>query len=155
AIALYQEAIRLQPNHDRAYADLAHALKDRGKLDEAIIAYQKTIRLKTYYDAKVYSGLVQALKAQGKLDEAVAAYREAIRPKPDDAVAYFHLGGLLQAQGDFPAALALYRRGHEVGSKQPDWKYPSKHWIFQAEQDERLRVVLKGEAAPKDNNERL
>jgi tetratricopeptide (TPR) repeat protein len=159
AIALYQEVIRLKPDHAAAYLALGNALRDQGKLDEAIVAFRKAIRLNTYYDAKAYAALVHALKARGKLDETVVAYRESMRLKPDDAVAYFHLGGLLQAQGDFAGALALYRKGHEVGGKQPDWKYPSKQWIAGAEREaanaERLRVVLKGQAHPKDNNERL
>jgi serine/threonine-protein kinase len=137
----------------------ANALRDQGKLDEAIALYREAIRLGTQYDAKAYSGFVHALKAKGKLDEEVAAYREAIRLKRDDAVAYFQLGGLLQAQGDFAGALALYRKGHDLGSKQPDWKFPSAQWIALAEREEastgRLLAVLKGEAPPKDNNERL
>jgi hypothetical protein len=39
-----------------------------------------------------------------------------------------------------------------VGRKQPDWIFPSAEWIAQVE---RFRAVLKGEAAAKDNNERL
>jgi serine/threonine-protein kinase len=148
---------------DGAIADLSYrhgnALRDQGKLDEAIVAFREAIRPYTYSNARAYSALVRALKAQGKLDEAVAAYREAIRLKPDNAETYFHLGGLLQAQDDFAGALALYRKGHELGSKQPGWKYPSAEWIAQAEREaastERLRAVLKGEAPPKDNNERL
>jgi serine/threonine protein kinase/tetratricopeptide (TPR) repeat protein len=159
AIALYQESIRLTPNHGTAYSALGDALKAQGKLSDAVVAYKETIRLKTEYDAKAYSAVVNALKAHGKLDEAVAAEREAIRLKPDDAVAYFHLGGILQVQDDFAGALALYREGHERGGKQPDWKFPSAQWIAGAEWEsanaERLRVVLKGEAPPKDNNERL
>jgi serine/threonine-protein kinase len=148
---------------DSAISDLSYrhgnALRDQGKLDEAIVAFREAIRLTTHYDAKAYSALVRALKAKGKLDEEVAAYREAIRLKPDDAVTYFHLGGLLQAQDDFARALALYRQGHELGSSQPDWRYPSAQWIAQAERAaasaERLRTVLKGDVLPKDNNERL
>jgi serine/threonine-protein kinase len=137
----------------------ANALRGQGELEEAIALYREAIRLGTYYDAKAYSGFVQALKAKGKLDAEVAARREAIRLKPDDAMAYFHLGGLLRAQHDFAGALALYRQGHEMGSKQPDWKYPSAQWITHVENEAkssgRLLAVLKGEASPKDNNERL
>ena len=75
--------------------------------------------------AKDYSALVLALKAQGKLDEVVASYREAIRLEPDNAVAHLNLGGILRARGDFAGSLALLRRGHELGSKQPGWPHPS------------------------------
>ena len=106
---------------------LGNSLKDRGKLDEAkaIAAYREAIRLKPEL-AKAYSALVLALKAQGKLDEAVAAYREAIRLEPDNAVAHLNLGGILRARGDFAGSLAMLRRGHELGSKQPGWPHPSE-----------------------------
>ena len=132
--------------------------KDQGKLDEAIAAYREAIRLKPEL-AKAYSALVLALKAQGKLDEAVAAYREAIRLKPDNAEAHLNLGGILRARGDFAGSLAMLRKGHELGSKQPGWPYPSAQWVAEAERRaalaERLAVILKGEASPKDNAERL
>jgi serine/threonine-protein kinase len=154
----------------RWVADLSYTcgngLKEQGKLDEAIVAYRETIRLRDYYEAKVFSDLVQALKARGKLDKEVAACREAIRLKPDDAETYLYLGGLLEAQGDTAGALALYRQGHDVGNKQPGWKDPSAQWVtgaerrvagakYAVESAERLRAVVKGEATPKDNIERL
>ena len=108
---------------------------------------------------KAYSGLVLALKDQGKLDEAVAAYREAIRLKPDNALAHFNLGGVLRAQGDFAGSLAMFRKGHELGSKQPGWRHPSAQWVADAEGKAtlapRLTAVLKGKDRPKDNAERL
>jgi serine/threonine-protein kinase len=131
--------------------DLGNALRDQGKLDQAIAAYQEAIGVTPNYYA-AYSALVPVLKAQGKLDETVAAYREAVRLKPDDAEAYFRLGGLFQAQRDFAGALAQYRKGHELGSEQPGWKYPSAQWLADLEF---LRVVFEGQAPPKDNNERL
>jgi tetratricopeptide (TPR) repeat protein len=139
---------------------LGNSLKDGSLLDKAkaIAAYRKAIQLRPEL-VKAYSALVVALKAQGKLDEVVEAYREAIRLEPDNAVAHFNLGGILRARGDFAGSLALVRRGHELGSKQPGWPHPSAKWVSEAERRaalaERLTVVLKGESSPKDNAERL
>ena len=125
---------------------------------EAIAAYRKAIQIAPEV-AKYYSALVLALKAQGKLDEVIASYREAIRLEPDNAVAHLNLGGILRARGDYAGSLALLRRGHELGSKQPGWPHPSARWVAEAERRaalaERLTVVLKGESSPKDNAERL
>ncbi len=53
----------------------------------------------------------------------------------------------------------MYRRGHEVGSKQSGWQYPSAHWVAEGERiaalAARLQAVLKGEDRPKDVPERL
>ena len=74
-------------------------------------------------------------------------------------MAHLNLGGILRARGDFAGSLAMLRRGHELGSKQPGWPYPSAQWVAEAERRaalaERLTAVLKGEASPKDNAERL
>ena len=74
-------------------------------------------------------------------------------------MAHLNLGGILRARGDFAGSLALLRRGHELGSKQPGWPHPSAKWVAEAERRaalaERLTVVLKGESPPKDNAERL
>ncbi len=142
--------------HDRCTR--GSALRDQGKLEEAVAAYREAIRLAPN-DAQAYSGLVLALMAQGKLDEAIAGYREAIRLVPDNALAHFHLGGVLRARGDYAGSLAMLRRGHELGSKQPGWRHPSAAWVakaqWQATLAERLTVVLRGEDRPKDNAERL
>ena len=54
----------------------AIALKDQGKLDEAVACYRRALELKPDY-AEAHSNLGNALKDQGKLDEAVACYRRA------------------------------------------------------------------------------
>ena len=59
-------------------------LKDQGKLDEAIEAYNKCISLKPDY-ADAYYNMGNALKDQGKLDEAIEAYNKALSLKPDYA----------------------------------------------------------------------
>ena len=47
-------------------------LKDQGKLDDAIEAYQKSISLKPNY-AEVHNDLGVVFQAQGKCDEAIKA----------------------------------------------------------------------------------
>jgi hypothetical protein len=65
----------------------------------------------------------------------------------------------LGTQGDYAGSLAMYRRGHELGTRRPGWSYPSAKWVSDAEKrvalGRRLAAILKGEDSPKDNNERL
>ena len=58
------------------------ALRNQGKLDEAIAEYREAMRLKPDYP-EAHNNLGVTLKDQGKLDEAIAEYREALRLKPD------------------------------------------------------------------------
>ncbi len=86
-------------------------------------------------------------------------YRTAIRLKPDYAEAHCNLGMILRVRGDYAGSLAMVRRGHELGTRQPGWSYPSAQWVADAERmaalAARLPAVLKGEDRPKDVAERL
>jgi RNA polymerase sigma factor (sigma-70 family) len=52
----------------------------------------------------------------------------------------------------FEEALAALKRGHELGTRQPGWRYPSARWVLDAERlvalDLKLVAVLKGQAQP-------
>jgi len=53
----------------------------------------------------------------------------------------------------------MHRKGHELGSRRPGWRYPSGQWLAQAERElafsRRLPALLRGDDQPKDNAERL
>lgn len=53
----------------------------------------------------------------------------------------------------------MLRRGHELGSRRPGWRYPSAQWVADAERlaalAPRLPALLTGEDQPKDTGERL
>src|SRR5262249_7150191 len=93
------------------------------------------------------------------LDEAMAAYRTPIPLDPEFAEAHCNLGHVLQQQGDYAGALEMRRRGHELGSRRPDWQYPSAKWVKEAEHmlalAPRLPRVRRGGDKPLDNPERL
>ena len=63
------------------------------------------------------------------MDEAVFAFCHAIELKPDYAEAHYTLANALSLQGDFARALAAAQWGHELGSRRPDWVYPSAEWV--------------------------
>jgi tetratricopeptide (TPR) repeat protein/tRNA A-37 threonylcarbamoyl transferase component Bud32 len=158
AVIEFREAIRLKADYAEARYSLGLALTAQGKLDDAVAEYRAAIQLKPDY-AEAHYSLGLALSRQGKLDDAVAAYRAAIRLKPDYAEAHCNLGHLLRSQGDYAEALTELRKGHELGSKQGDWRYPSALWVQQAEQSAalagRLTAILKGDDCPRDTSERL
>src|SRR5262249_37516205 len=89
---------------------------------------------------------------------AVAEYRRAAELKPAFAEAHCNLGLTLRQRGEFAGALAALNRGHELGSRRPDWPYPSPRWGEETgqlgERAGRLPAVLRGEVQPADAAER-
>jgi serine/threonine protein kinase/Flp pilus assembly protein TadD len=150
AEAACRKAIALKPDLAEAYYNLGNALIMQGKPVEAEAAYRKAIALKPDY-AGAYCNLGVALNNQGKPVEAEAACRKAVALKPDYAEAYCNLGVALRHQGRFTESLEAFRRGHELGSKQPGWPYPSLEWVRYAERlfelEKKLPAILKGEAS--------
>jgi TPR repeat len=73
----------------------------------------------------------------------VAAYRKAIALEPDHAESHCNLGIALWHQGELAPALISLERGHELGSRRKDWRYPSAQWVRECRQqlelDGRLR----------------
>jgi tetratricopeptide (TPR) repeat protein len=104
-------------------------LERRGRLDEAVEEYRRTVALKPDCAEANYD-LGNALTALQQLSDAIAAFRRAIELKPDFAEAYCNLAAALRQRGDFVEALEAMEQGHALGSQRPDWHYPSALWVI-------------------------
>jgi tetratricopeptide (TPR) repeat protein len=80
------------------------ALKNLGKYDEAIEAFDRAIRLDPN-DAPTWSYKGNAFNSQGKYDEAIKAYDEAIRLDPNYTDAWYNKGSALGRQGKYDEAI--------------------------------------------------
>jgi serine/threonine-protein kinase len=158
AVACYQKAIELAPKYAPAHHNLGLVLKDRGQVEEAIACYRQAIDIDARY-TQAYLNLGVALADRGAVEGAVGCFRKVIEIDPKHAKAYLNLALLLRRQGRFAESLAAMRRGHELGSKQPGWHYPSAAWVRLAERladlEAKLPAFLKGELKPTDRRERL
>ena len=88
---------------------MGNALKEQGKLEEAIEAYNKALAIKPDY-AEAYNNMGDALQEQGKLEEAIEAYNKALAIKPDYADAYYNMGIALKEQGKLEEAIEAYNK---------------------------------------------
>jgi tetratricopeptide (TPR) repeat protein/serine/threonine protein kinase len=158
AIAWYQKAIALDPKYARAHYSLGYALKDVGDLDGAFAEYHEAIRLKPD-DHRARLELGNVRKAKGDLEGAMVEFQKAIALKPDYAEAHCNLGIALKEKGEFRQALEECGRGHELGSKDPGWRYPSAEWVRQCERlielDGKLPGFLDGTTTPAGPAERV
>jgi tetratricopeptide (TPR) repeat protein len=95
--------------------DLAVALEDRGRGEEAEAVWRDLVRHRPDVPAhltrygKHLKDRGRVAEARSVLDRAVVAYRKAIQLKPGDAVAYGNLGTTLWVQGKPDEAIAACR----------------------------------------------
>jgi serine/threonine-protein kinase len=158
AEAEYRRAIDHDPKLPQSHYGLGNVLKQMGRLSDAVGAYRAAIALAPR-QAVYHFNLAQALQWNKQPEEAAAEYREAIACDPQFPEAYCGLGQLLGEQGHLRPAFDNLRRGHELGTKRPGWRYPSARWVAEMDRlvalEERLPRVLKGEARPADATEQL
>jgi tetratricopeptide (TPR) repeat protein len=158
AVAEFHKAIVLAPKLIQAHVDLGVALKAMDRLDDAIAEYKVALRSKKD-DPTVHYDLGNALVAKGRLEEAIGEFREAISIKPDYAEAHCNLGNALLQRGEFYQALKALRHGHELGSKNPGWPYPTAQWVRESERlvelDGKLPSILEGKTTPASPAERV
>jgi Tfp pilus assembly protein PilF len=94
AVSLNEYILTLTQDAAPAHYELGYALQLRGKLDEAIRHYNKTLQINpNHVDAHNNMGIT--LLSQGKLDEAINHFRRALRLKPNYAKAYNNLAWVL------------------------------------------------------------
>ena len=88
--------------------NLATALQEDGRLDEAIDRYKRALAFDATY-APALNNLGTALRAAGRLDEAVAIYGQALSSSSDAANVHYNLGNALMARGDAAGAIVAFR----------------------------------------------
>jgi tetratricopeptide (TPR) repeat protein len=148
AMTHYRLAIKAEPGTVTARLNLGSALQSQKKLDEAITWYHEALGIDPKSVA-AHNNLGTALREQKKLSEAIRWLRKATDLEPEHAMAWCNLGHTLRQDGQFREALTALQRGHELGSRDKDWRHPSGIWVIQAKQsivlDEKLSAVLRGE----------
>ncbi len=158
AVLAYRKAIELDPKNAKTHTNLGITLSRMGRCEEAMGAYRRAIEIDPKGSSAHYH-LGNALRDTGRPEEAVSAFREAIRLKPKYAEAHCNLGLVLRQLGRFDESLTHLRQGHQLGSKQPGWSYPSDQWLQAAERlvalDAKLLAILKGDAKAADAAEQI
>src|SRR4029079_19600316 len=102
------------PELAEAHTNLGTALREQGKLDEAVACHRHAIALAPDY-AEAHNHLVTALKDQARLYDALASFRRATELRPDFVAAHSNYLFTLWYSPGFDAA-AIYnehRRFHE------------------------------------------
>ena len=100
--------LRLKSDGPEFHGNLAIALSDKGKLEEAIAEYRAALNLKPDF-SNAHFGLGTTLRKQGKSDEAMVEYNTAIGLEPGRVEFHFNLGNALIDRGKLDQAIAAYQ----------------------------------------------
>ena len=117
AIADYSEAIRLAPDHARAFEARAKAYNSKFDYDRVIADYSEVIRLEPDNTA-ILKERAWIYQVKNDRDRAIADYTEVIRRTPGDAYAFSERGHAYEIKGDFERAIADF---NEAVKLKPDY----------------------------------
>jgi protein O-GlcNAc transferase len=109
AETLCRKLLEIDPDLASAHLTLGFIRQQRGRLMEALAAYDRAVQIKPHYaEAHFNRGVI--LESWGRLEHALAAYDQALALKSDFAQAHFGRGIVLRRQGRLDEALEAYDR---------------------------------------------
>jgi tetratricopeptide (TPR) repeat protein len=113
AIELYLQALRLDPRHWAARANMVQALM---ATQQYLIAKAILIELRGErpHDARLHHLLGKCLFELNEIEPAIASFQEAVALNPQDAESLNWIGALKQAAGDDAAAQAAYAEAARI-----------------------------------------
>ncbi|MBS0377988.1 MAG: tetratricopeptide repeat protein [Proteobacteria bacterium] len=109
AVALYQEAIRADPENADGYMGLGEALEGEHQAAEAERAYRRAVDAEPTYPG-AQTALGSFLLRHGRAAAAVPLYRRATELTPASPTPYNNLGAALEMTADFTGAAAAFER---------------------------------------------
>jgi protein O-mannosyl-transferase len=113
SISLWTRSLACTSENAFAHYNLGNALRDRGKLDEAIQHYEQALQINPDY-VQAHNNLGIAFATQGKLDEAIQHFERLLQLKPDYAEVHNNLGLALATQGKLNEGVEHYKRALQL-----------------------------------------
>ena len=107
ALANFDQAITLNPNHAGAYSNRGSVLQDLNRFDEALASYDRAITLNPNH-AVTFSNRAIALQGMKRIDEALASYEKALEIDPNLATTHYNLSLFNLMRGNFRAGWQGY-----------------------------------------------
>lgn len=119
AIDLINRAIQLNQNIAVYHSNLAIALQNLGRFDEAAQQFQTAVYIKPdHFEA--YNALGDILKNKGEYVEAIKYYEQALAINPNFVEGFNNLGIALQGLKNFDQAMDFYKRAISINSNYVD-----------------------------------
>jgi tetratricopeptide (TPR) repeat protein len=91
---LFTHTLACTPDNYNAHNDLGYDLLQKGRVDEAMVHFQKALQISPD-NAKAHNNLGNALLKKGRIDEAIVQYQQVLQIKPDSLNVLNNLAWLL------------------------------------------------------------
>jgi tetratricopeptide (TPR) repeat protein len=105
AIAQFQEALKLNPNHRNALYHLGQVYTATRQYGEAFAVWQRYLKV-TNYSPAAYNNLALCYEQAGRLEDAEKAYKAGIEKDPSDPSCRVNYGLMLARHGRIDDATA-------------------------------------------------
>jgi len=119
AVALFDELLRLKPDHADALNDRGNALDLLRRRREALESYERALRVRPDHEHAM-NGRANMLQAFGRLDEALAAYDAVLAIDPRYVHAWNGRGNTLMALNRHREAIDAYLAAQAIRPDHPD-----------------------------------
>jgi Flp pilus assembly protein TadD len=128
AVGSFNEAIRLQPDLEKAYVELAKSLEVLGRNSERIAALSSAAQLLPT-STEVSTLLRQALIQAKRYDDAVVVTEAYLAAHPNDAMALADMGAALSRKSRFDDAASYLERAVASGGSLA-WIYHELGYVY-------------------------
>jgi tetratricopeptide (TPR) repeat protein len=92
---------------------LGESLARRGRIDDAIVEFEKAIEMRPHY-AAAYTSLGAAYGQKGMIDQSISASEKAIALDPQNAIAHYNLGNAYGKGGNYEEGFASFFKAIEL-----------------------------------------
>jgi tetratricopeptide (TPR) repeat protein len=136
SVVLYTRALETTKNNDLAHYNLGMALKEQGKMEEALNEFRSAVKIiPDYVDAHNNIGIILEMYFK-KYDEAIYHYRQALRSDDNNYGVHYNLGITLAKTGDLKEAIQHFRRAINL---KPDFEDARRALRMTLEMDQKRR----------------
>ena len=108
AVSLWSDVVKKSPQKVRPHNNLGNALKNQGKIKEAIAHFNKALQINPGY-SKAHNNLGTALASLGETEEAIKHFGIALYINPGYAAAHSNIGVALAGQNELEKAIVHFR----------------------------------------------